>query len=40
MSNPFDPFASPLQRSRSLATAVLPHRVRVTLEELYALVAD
>ena len=40
MSNPFDPFASPMQRSRSLATAVLPHRVRVTLEELYALVAD
>lgn len=40
MSIPFDPFASPMQRSKSLATAVLPHRVRVTLEELYALVAD
>ena len=40
MSNPFDPFALPLQRPRSLATAVLPQRVRATLEELYALVAD
>ncbi len=40
MSNPFDPFASPMQRSRSLATAILPHRVRVTLEELHALLAD
>lgn len=40
MSNPFDPHASSTQRSRSLATAVLPHRVRATLEELYALVAD
>lgn len=40
MSIPFDPFASPLQQSRSLASAALPHRVRETLEELYALLAD
>lgn len=40
MSIPSDPFASPMQRSRSLATATLPHRVRETLEELYALLAD
>lgn len=40
MSIPFDPSASPMQRSRSLASAALPHRVRVTLEELYALLAD
>ncbi|HEY5612449.1 MAG TPA: DUF1631 domain-containing protein [Lysobacter sp.] len=39
MSIPFDPFASP-QRSTSLASAALPRRVRETLEDLYALLAN
>ena len=40
MSVPYDPFASPLQRSTSLASAALPRRVREVLEDLYALLAD
>ncbi|MGH8077684.1 MAG: DUF1631 family protein, partial [Lysobacter sp.] len=40
MPVPSDPFASPRQRSTSLATAPLPRRVREVLEALYVMVAD
>ncbi len=40
MTVPFDPFTATPQRSKWLASAALPRRVREVLEELYALISE